>query len=280
MSGLPGGIGAGWRPEIAAVLRDVPGLAFREVIAESIDPDALPVPLAGDDVVVHGVRLSLGSPDGVDPERVTHLAACADALDAPLVSEHVAFVRAGGIEAGHLLPLPRTRAALDVLTRNVARTRVELDVPLALEPIATFLDWPDDEFDETGFLLRLHERTGAPLLLDVANLRANALNRGTDPRRVLDDLLDGLPPEAIAYCHVAGGAEHDGLLHDTHTDPVPDAVLELLAEVAARLPAPPPTMLERDGRYPPAAELCAELTAIATAAGHPDPCRTPGGEPR
>lgn len=279
MDAMPVGTGAGWRPEIAAVLDGVPGLGFCEVIAESVRPDALPAPLAARSgrVVVHGVRLSLGSPDGVEPARVDHLAACADALDAPLVSEHVAFVRAGGVEAGHLLPLPRTREALDVLAANVARTRAELDVPLALEPVAALLDWPDDEFDEPGFLLRLHGRTGAPLLLDVANLRANALNRGRDPRAVLDALLDRLPAEALAYCHVAGGAEHDGLLHDTHTDPVPGPVLDLLAHVVARLPAAPPVMLERDGRYPPAAETRAELSAIAAAAGHPDPCAAPGG---
>lgn len=87
-------------------------------------------------------------------------------------------------------------------------------------------------------------------------------------------MLDRLPAGAVAYCHVAGGAEHDGLLHDTHTDPLPDAVLELLGHVVARLPAPPPVLLERDGRYPPAAEIRAELTAIAAAAGLADPCTT------
>ena len=59
-------------------------------------------------VIPHGVRLSLGGAEPLDPARVAHLAACAEALDAPLVSEHVAFVRAGGREAGHLLPVPRT----------------------------------------------------------------------------------------------------------------------------------------------------------------------------
>lgn len=276
------GTGAGRRPAIAAVLDDVPGLGFCEVIAESVRPGALPARPAARSarVVVHGVGLSPGSPGGVDPARVAHLASCADALDAPLVSEHVAFVRGGGIEAGHLLPVPRTREALDVLAANVARTRAELDVPLALEPIATLLDWPDDEYDEPGFLLRLHERTGAPLLLDVANLRVNALNRGRDPRAAADALLDRLPAGAIAYCHVAGGAEHDGFVHDTHTDPLPAAVLELLGHVVERLPAPPPVLLERDGRYPPAAELRAELTAIAATAGHPDPCAPGPGAPR
>ena len=88
--------------------------------------------------VPHGVRLSLGGAEPLDPVRVAHLAACAAALDAPLVSEHVAFVRAGGREAGHLLPLPRSRAALDVLTAHVRQVQAELDVPLALEPIGRY----------------------------------------------------------------------------------------------------------------------------------------------
>ncbi|OLM33549.1 hypothetical protein Ae717Ps2_4445 [Pseudonocardia sp. Ae717_Ps2] len=275
MTGVPGGTGVGWRSGIAAVLDDVDGLAFHEVVAESLHPDAVPASLLRRPVVVHGVRLSPGSPEGVDPGRVAHLAACAAATGAALVSEHIAFTRAGGVEAGHLLPLPRTREALDVLVANVAATRPELDVPLALEPIAALFDWPDDEFDEAEFLHRLHDRTGAPLLLDIANTYVNARNRGRDPRADVDALLTGLPPGAVAYCHVAGhAADATGLLHDTHTDPGPDAVLALLTHTVAQLPVPPPVMLERDGRYPPAAELCAELDAVAAAAGHASPCRT------
>jgi uncharacterized protein (UPF0276 family) len=99
------------------------------------------------------------------------------------------------------------------------------------------------------------------LLLDVANVHANARNRGQDPSAV----LDRMPLDRVAYVHVAGGALHDGLYHDTHLDPVPPAVLTLLAEVRER-GAAPAVMLERDGRYPPAAELHGELTAIAAAA--------------
>ncbi len=268
------GTGVGWRPEIAAVLDGTDGLGFCEVIAESVRPQAVPEPLRalaarGPAVVAHGVRLSLGGTDPVEPARVSHLAACADALGSPLVSEHVSFVRAGGREAGHLLPLPRTREALDVLAANIARVGTEVDVPLAVEPIAALFDWPEDEFTEAEFLTRLLDRTGALLLLDVANVHANARNRGQDPRVV----LDALPLDRVAYCHVAGGAEHDGLYHDTHTDPVPSAVLDLLAHLVERCPGgvAPPVMLERDGRYPPSAELRAELAAIADVAGHPRP---------
>jgi hypothetical protein len=152
----------------------------------------------------------------------------------------VAFVRGGGLEAGHLLPVPRTRDALDVLAANVRLAQAELD--------------------EAAFLTELLERTGALLLLDVANLYANARNHGGDPLV----LLDRLPLERIAYVHVAGGVERDGLYHDTHAHPTPPGVLDLVAEVCARRD-PPGVMLERDDDYPPEPELAAELDAIAAA---------------
>src|SRR6185503_7435033 len=253
------GVGAGWRPEIAGWVADVPDLGFCEVIAESVAPAGPPrgvvdLRARGVPVIPHGIRLSLGGAEPLDPARVTQLAACADALDAPLVSEHIAFVRAAGREAGHLLPVPRTREALDVLAANVARLSAELTVPVALEVIAALFDWPDDELAEPEFLAAVGDRTGALLLLDVANVYANAVNRAQDPRVVLDEILDLVPADRIGYVHVAGGsARHDeaGYYHDTHTDPVPDAVLGLLAHLVERAPRVP-VLLERDGGYPPA----------------------------
>lgn len=270
-----GALGIGWRPEICGVIAALDGLEFCEVIAESLPKDPrragqLIVPeeltalrARGVAVVPHGIALSLGGAEPVADQRVEHLAACAVAVAAPLVSEHVAFVRAGGLEAGHLLPVPRTREALDALTRNITRTRAALDVPLAVENIATLFDWPDDEYTEAEFLSELVERTGVLLLLDLANVYANARNRGRDP---LAELLR-LPAEHVAYCHVAGGHESGGRYHDTHTDPLPAELLTLVAEFAARHGAP--MMLERDGNYPPAAELLDELDAIAAAADRP-----------
>jgi uncharacterized protein (UPF0276 family) len=259
-------IGIGWRTEIAGFVSSLPGLRFTEVVAESLPgpvPDALAdLRARGAQVVPHGVRLSLGGAEPVEPARVAHLAACARRLDSPLVSEHIAFVRAGGREAGHLLPLPRTREAVDAMVDNVKRTQAGLDgVELALEPIAALFDWPDAELTEAQFITEILDRTGAKLLLDIANVYANARNRGTSPA----ELLDELPLDRIAYVHVAGGAEHDGLYHDTHTDPTPPEVLDLVAELCTRV-TPPALMLERDGHYPAADVLRKELDTIADAA--------------
>lgn len=264
------GVGIGWRPEIAGFVAELPGLRFTEVVAESI-PGRGPLPAGLDDlrsagvaVVPHGVRLSLGGAEPVEPARVAHLAAVAARLGAPLVSEHIAFVRAGGVEAGHLLPVPRSREAVDAIVANVRRTRAELDVPLALEPIAALFDWPDDDLDEAAFLTEILERTDALLLLDVANVYANARNRDTDPAA----LLDRLPLDRVAYVHVAGGSEQDGVYHDTHTDAVPAPVFDLVTQLCERH-RPPALMLERDGCFPPAAALRDELDAIASASGYP-----------
>lgn len=268
MTTTPGpAVGIGWRPEIDLTIERLPGVEFMEVIAEGIRPDALPDSLRairrrGIPVVPHGVSLSLGGAERPAPARLKHLGACAAALGAPLVSEHIAFVRAGDREAGHLLPVPRSRAALDVIVDNVRIAQDALAVPLALEHVASVLSWPDDEFTEAQFLREIVERTGAFLLLDVANLYTSAVNFGADPL----DALDTLPLDRIAYVHVAGGALRDGVWHDTHTADVPAPILDLLAELARRT-ALPAVMLERDGAYPAAGALAGELAAIRSAVG-------------
>lgn len=263
LDALPVGLGIGWRSEISGIISTLPALAFCEVIAESIGnhaPERLTA--LGVPVVTHGISLSLGSAESVEHDRIAHLERVASLLGSPIVSEHIAFVRADGIEAGHLLPLPRTREALTVLTENIARTQDGLSVPLAVENVATLFDWPEDELTESEFLTELVERTGVCLVLDIANVYANARNRHRDPWTE----LARLPVDRIAYCHIAGGVVRDGVYHDSHTAAVPEEVLELLRTFTAAGHRTP-LMLERDGHYPPEVELLDELDAIADSAG-------------
>ncbi|MFE6930873.1 DUF692 domain-containing protein [Streptomyces sp. NPDC057699] len=265
------GIGIGWRPEIADAVEALPGIDWVEAVAENLCADHLPDSLVrlrerGVTVVPHGVSLGLGGADRPDPGRLADLAARAELLGTPLVTEHIAFVRAGGpltaspvLEAGHLLPVPRTWDALEALCENVRIAQDSLPVPLALENIAALISWPGEELTEGQFLAELVERTGVRLLIDVANLHTNHVNRGEDPATALDEL----PVEAIAYVHVAGGVEKDGVWHDTHAHPVTRPVLDVLAELRSRVD-PPGVLLERDDDFPPAGELAGELTAIRT----------------
>ncbi|WP_020466404.1 DUF692 domain-containing protein [Singulisphaera acidiphila] len=262
----PLGLGLGWRPELALMIERHRDLQFVEVLAEDLDAQgSLPAPierLRDRDVIVvpHGVSLSLGGAEPLDRTRLEALGRLATRLGAPLVSEHIAFVRAGGVEAGHLLPLPRTRAMLDLFVANVRVAQDALPVPLALENVAALLEWPHAEMDEATFLAEVLDRTGALLLLDVANVHANARNHGWDPLAY----LDRLPLDRVAYVHVAGGVEHEGLYHDTHAHPIAPPVLDLLEELASRA-ALPGVLLERDDRFPSDVEVASELNTIRSA---------------
>jgi uncharacterized protein len=260
------GLGIGWRPELALAIHRQPDLGFVEVLAEDLDPDGpIPAPIEklrrrGLPVIPHGVSLSLGGAEPPDAARLAHLGRLACRLGSPLVSEHIAFVRAGGIESGHLLPVPRTHQALDVLVANIRLAQEQLPVPLALENIASLMEWPDDEMDEAAFLGTILERTDALLLLDIENVYANARNHGWDAV----PYLRKIPLERIAYVHVAGGIDREHLYHDTHAHPVPTPVLQLLEELAAMVSLPG-VMLERDDRFPSAGELSTELGNIRDA---------------
>jgi len=255
-------VGIGWRAEIDLTIERLDGVDFVEVVAENVCAEHLPESLRvlrsrGVEVIPHGVGLGLAAAERPDAARLARLAEVAVALDSPLVSEHLAFVRAGGMEAGHLLPGPYTWAALDVVAENVRIARDALPVPLALENPATLLTWPGAELTQAQFLYELVDRTGVRLLIDVANLHTERVNHGVDPAAA----LSALPLEAVEYAHVAGGVERDGLWHDTHAHPVTAPILEVLGTLCA-LRRPPRVLLERDADFPSAGELAGELAAI------------------
>jgi uncharacterized protein (UPF0276 family) len=262
-------VGIGWRPEIAADLLARPAaVGFVELTAEGCATGTA-MREAGAvaeiwPVVVHGVKSSFGSASGLDGDRVRKLAGVARTVRASVVSEHVAFVRAGDVEIGHLTGLPFTRDAVRVVARNVAEARRALpDVPLLLENVAWGFRWPDDAMDEGDFHAEVAEATGCDLLLDLGNLHANAVNAGRDPA----ELLARYPLERVAMLHAAGGVLEDGFYFDTHAHPLPDAVLDLLARTLAKT-GEVPVVLERDASFPPFDDLAGELARIgATPAG-------------
>jgi uncharacterized protein (UPF0276 family) len=267
-----GGVGLGFRPELAADLLAEPSVVdFIEIVAEG----CLAQPKLRDEalalarvwpVIVHGVKLSLGSAEGLDEDKARALGALARKLGSPIISEHVAFTRGREREIGHLTALPRTRAAVCVLARNVARARRHLpDVPLLLENVAFTLRWPDDEMDEASFYQEVVAATDCDLLLDLGNLWANAVNEGLDPL----DVLCRYPLERVGMVHLAGGAWDDGFYYDTHAAPVAEPVLELLRELIVRR-GPVPILIERDAEFGPFSQLRAELERVREIAATPE----------
>ncbi len=253
--------GLGYREEIAADLLRFPNAVdFVEVVAEScyVKPAARREALAIAEiwpVIPHGVKLSLGAAEGIEKDRAKALGTLAKDLRAPFISEHVAFVRSGQREIGHLTGLPFTRDALAVVHRNVAQARKYLpDVPLLLENIAWTFSWPDSTIPEPDFYCEIAEKTGCPLLLDVSNLYANALNSGQDPITFAAQF----PLDRVAMIHLAGGVLEDTFYFDDHAHAVSDDVFRLLQSILEQT-GPVPILIERDAAFPHFSELRAEV---------------------
>jgi uncharacterized protein (UPF0276 family) len=255
--------GLGWRPELAAsIFANLDRIDVVEVIAEdwfdARQRDLRALRLLGRTLpmILHGTSLGLASVHRVDERRLRKIARLIDAVQPSAWSEHLAFVRAGGMEIGHLAAPPRTRATIDGLVANVERAKRITGVAPILENIATLIDPPLSEMNEIEFVHGAIVACGVPLLLDLHNLHANATNFGWDARAFLA-AMDDVP---IAYVHLAGGRRlSGGRILDDHLHATPDPVFALLAELASRREEPLTVVLERDGRYPQFDELLAEL---------------------
>lgn len=262
--------GLGWRHALAAGLfAHLDRLDVVEVIAD----DWLHVPTsraralrtlaAQVPVTLHGVGLGAASTGPVDPRRVDALARLVNQVEPESWSEHLAFVRAGGHEIGHLAAPPRSEAVLAGTATNVDRVARCVGSRPLLENIATLIEPPGGTMDEPTWVGRALAATGCDLLLDLHNLYANALNFGAEPRA----LLQRMPLERVAAIHLAGGRwlgppgriGPERRLLDDHQHDVPDAVFDLLEQVGQWTTRPLTVVLEQDARFPPVAHLVAQL---------------------
>jgi uncharacterized protein len=205
-------------------------------------------------IIPHAINLSLGSAEGLDRDYLKKLAALIKQLNPPWWSEHICFTKAGGVDIGHLSPLPYTKEAVEVVCRNIAEVRRWIDVPLIVENITYMVTLPGAEMTEAQFLAEVVEGADCGLLLDVTNLHTNAVNHRYD----VHDFLKQLPIERVVQLHFVGGHWHDGVLIDSHSQSTPVEVWQLMDEVLAKVPVKG-IVLERDENLPLFAELVGEL---------------------
>jgi uncharacterized protein len=259
-------VGIGWRPELAAgILANLERIDVIEVVADD-HFDAGPRALRALRTLarqvpcwLHGVSLGPASAAPVDARRLDRMARVAGAVEPEGWSEHLAFVRGGGFEIGHLAAPPRNAATVDGAARNLARCRAVVGAPPLVENVATLIDPPASDRDEPRWISEILAASEVGLLLDLHNLHGNAVNAGGDAL----DALGRLPLDRVGLVHLAGGRwigppDRRRLLDD-HLHAVPDEVFTLLETVAARAGQPLTVVLERDGAYPAMEALLAEL---------------------
>jgi len=258
--------GIGWRPRLAVgILANLDRIDIVEVIADDYfhaarqERRALRTLGAQTPVTLHGVSLGLASSVPVDSRRLENMARLCGEIEPAFWSEHLAFVRGGGIEIGHLAAPPRCEATIEGALANLARAKQIVGIAPQVENVATLIDPPGSDRDEAAWLSAIVRNSESSLLLDLHNLHANAVNFGFDPI----EFLTRIPAERISTIHLAGGKwigrEGSRRLLDDHLHDVPDPVYELLEDVAFRSPQPLTVILERDGKFPSIESLLDQL---------------------
>lgn len=210
-------------------------------------------------IVPHGLTLCFGSIEPFEAAYVRDLKALLDRIDAPWYSDHLCFAGSGGVYLHDLIPLPFSREAVQIAAARVRELEDAIERPVAIENVSYYADPAPREMEEPEFVLEVLEAADCKLLLDVNNVYVNSINHRFDPKAY----IDRIPPERVVQVHVAGHlTRKDGIIIDTHGEPVCDGVYDLLAYTLERI-GPVPVLLERDQNMPPLDDLLAEVRRLS-----------------
>lgn len=211
---------------------------------------------------IHGIGLSLASPELPDGDHLAALKRLVDRFDPLLVSEHLAWSRFDARCLPDLLPFPRTAEALQHICRNIDHVQSMLGRAILIENPSHYLALHGHAWSETDFLAEVAHRTGCGLLLDLNNLHVSSANLGFSAA----DYLAAFPAHAVTEIHLAGAMpdERLDLLIDNHGAQVSEPVWTLLGTFVASY-GPRPTLVEWDRDVPPFAMLMRERDRAASA---------------
>ena len=287
------GAGLGYRRDLADDFLNLSSnnaIQFMEVAPENwvkmggaarykFDQAAERYPLA-----VHGLSLSLGGQAPLDRELLKNTKALMTQYNSTFFSEHLSYCECEG-HLYDLLPMPFTEEAVKHVAQRIRYVQDFLGLQISLENTSYYLHSPTSTMNEVEFLNAIAQEADCGIHLDVNNIYVNGVNHGLlDPY----GFLDQVDVKRVNYIHIAGhDEEHSAaqvvedlegesfnkikgayrhlpeLLIDTHGEAVKGTVWDLLEYAYQRLPAIPPTLLERDFNFPPFAELYAEVEHIA-----------------
>jgi uncharacterized protein len=204
-------------------------------------------------MALHGVSLSIGSTDPLNPAYLSQLQALITRVEPAWVSDHLCWSGVGGHYAHDLLPLPYTEEALAHVVRRVVAVQERLGRQILVENVSSYLTYAHSTLNEWEFLGAVAEQADCGLLLDVNNVYVSAANHGFDA----ETYLAGLPTHRVGQIHLAGHTDLGAYLFDTHDGPVIEPVWELYRQAVRRF-GRVSTLVEWDDRIPALAVVCAE----------------------
>jgi len=237
-----------------------PRLDYFEIISENFLSDAEAPRYHLDRVrerypiVLHGVGLNLLGPEPPANGYLDRIAALAELVDAPFVSDHLCWTGAHGLSHHDLLPVPYVPELVELAAERARHVQQHLGRPFGLENLSTYVELTASTMTEWDFYAGVVERAGCGFMLDINNIYVSSQNHRFSPA----EYLARIDFSRVLQVHVAGHTrEPNGVIIDTHDQAVSDDVWALYRRAFREHPFP--TLLEWDDHIPPLAEAVAEL---------------------
>lgn len=210
-------------------------------------------------VVMHGVSLSIGSPDPLDFDYLKKLKKLARKTKTPWVSDHLSWGKLKNAHFHDLLPIPLRKDVLDYIAERARIVQDFLEIPFALENLSSYASFKTDEMNEWEFYAGVVEKADIFMMLDVNNIYVSSRNQGFNP----EDFYSRIPLDKVLQIHLAGHRDYNAYCLDTHDHPVCDAVWDIYGEVIQKT-GPVSTLLEWDDSFISFQDTCNEALKAKT----------------
>jgi len=208
-------------------------------------------------MVMHGVSLSIGSTEPLDFDYLKRLKDLVRRVEPAWFSDHLCWTGVHGVNLHDLMPLPYTEEAVQHVADRISKVQDYMGRRMLLENVSSYISYSESQMSEWEFLCAVAEQADCLILLDINNIYVSAFNHNFDPCIY----LQAMPGERVYQIHLAGHTHENNLIIDTHDHPIADPVFELYAAAVQKF-GRVSTMIERDDRIPPLAELLAELQQV------------------
>ncbi|MBL4661067.1 MAG: DUF692 domain-containing protein [Alcanivoracaceae bacterium] len=197
-------------------------------------------------ITIHGVGLSLGSPQALDFDYLKSIKNLMKRGNAIAYSEHICFAQLPNDHFAHdLLPLPYCKKVLQHLVQRINQVQDYLGHQILLENVSSYLSYKHSEMTEAEFIGQLVQKSGCGLLLDINNLYVNQVNLGSSAEQTIKHMH----PDWVQEIHLAGFETHTNFLIDAHNNPVCEQVWTLYQLAIAHL-GNKATLIEWDNDIP------------------------------
>ncbi len=208
-------------------------------------------------LIVHGLSLSIGSPEELDYEFLKKVKVFLKTFNVKIYSEHLSFAKFENAHFFDLLPIPFREDSVKHISKRIRQVQDYLEMPLAIENVSYYTS-VEAEMTEQQFINNIVEESGCNMLLDVNNVFVNGFNHHYDPYQFIDDM----PLDKVSYIHMAGHKRvAPNLIIDTHGEAIIEPVYKLFDYTIKKM-NPVPVLLERDFNFPELDELKTELNVL------------------